>query len=128
MNSPLKNHSLASCFGTALHSCDRFLEEDCTYDMLKDDSTIPSSPVADAAHCQEECQKLVPICRYWVYQNMTCYLMKSGKRNCSVISGPKFPQIATCPSKKFLRPFDIVFVVRNLLLRFATYLITNLFS
>ena len=128
MNSPLKNHSLASCFGTALHSCDRFLEEDCTYDMLKDDSTIPSSPVADAAHCQEECQKLVPICRYWVYQNMTCYLMKSGKRNCSVISGPKYPKIETCHCKKFLLSFDIVFVAGNLLLRFATCLITNLLS
>ena len=124
----LKDHSIATCLGTALNSCDEFLEEDCTYDMLDDDSTIPSGPVAEPQHCQEECKNLYPNCKYWVYQNKTCYLLKSGKRNCSVISGPKFPKIKTCPCKKFLRPFDLVFVVGNLLLRFATYLITNIFS
>jgi len=91
------NHSIATCLGTAINSCDGFLEEDCTYDMLNDYSTIPSRPVAEPQHCQEECQNLFPICRHWVYQNKTCYLMKSGRRNCSVISGPKYPKIATCP-------------------------------
>ena len=100
-----KNHSIATCLGTAINSCDGFLEEDCTYDMLNDYSTIPSRPVAEPQHCQEECQNLFPICRHWVYQNKTCYLMKSGRRNCSVISGPKYPKIATCPCKKFLVPF-----------------------
>ena len=126
-NNIFKDHSISTCLGAALNSCNDFLEEECTYDLSEENVEIPSGPVSDFNKCQQECNDVATVCKYWAYKNNTCYMLKSGERSCKVISGPKFPRITTCPCKQFFRPIDFVYVIGNLLLRFATYLINNFF-
>ena len=114
-----------------LNTCDAFLEEDCSYDTSVKNVFLNSTTVPEANTCQELCTKLEENCKYWVYGKYfgknTCLILKSEERNCTAISGPKYPEIKSCSGKKFLKPFDFVYVIGNVLLRFTTFVIKNVF-
>ena len=123
----MKDNSIDGCLGMGLNTCNEFLEEDCSYDFSKENVFLNSSTVPEAKTCQTLCTKLDNYCKYWVYQKNTCYILKSGERNCSAISGPKFPGMKSCPCKNYLKPFDFLYVIGNLLLRFFTFVIKSVF-
>jgi len=70
-------------------TCDSILHEDCEYngELLKN---LPDGQVLTADNCQHNCELRAPDCKYWIYyiDLARCVLKRSGKKTCSVESGP----------------------------------------
>ena len=84
-------------------SCDNFVHEDCFYPVP---IYSKHGSVADARHCQEECETLAPMCQYWVFQpnqfssdgSTHCH-MYSGfdvAHGCAAVNGPQYPHREDC--------------------------------
>ena len=83
-----------------LNTCDRFLEEDCHY---QGELILNTDDIADAKHCQILCQLITEPsrCNYWVFQENEegkndCSLLASGDRSCTMIGGPRDPNLKEC--------------------------------
>ena len=92
----MQEQSLDRCLETQLYTCDRFIQEDCSYHG----DVIRESTAADAMHCQQLCKESASVgCEYWRFQQDNCTLLTNGSRICSVLAGPKSPPVNYCPDR-----------------------------
>jgi len=78
---------MSSCL-MSIHPCDRQTEEDCEY-TGNDIKKYRPGVITDDDVCQEECQKLAPTCKYWIYNiiERVCILKGEGTRICNAYGG-----------------------------------------
>jgi len=92
--------SLEDCTGSVtVGGCDAFIEEECEY--LGEDSgfSAPPGEFTSPVECEGYCKGFQVLgAEYWVWGkvNKTCDLLKSSKRTCLGISGPRDPPIEEC--------------------------------
>merc|ERR1719317_481119 len=92
--------SLEDCTGSVTAGgCDAFIEEECEY--LGEDSgfSAPPGEFTSPVECEGYCKGFQVLgAEYWVWGkvNKTCDLLKSSKRTCLGISGPRDPPIEEC--------------------------------
>ena len=85
------------CLGQSSGSCDDLVRENC---HLGGNILWLSDAVRDAAHCQEFLQLLGPVYGGSVFsyssRDQVCYILDTGARECSSVSGPRQPSISDC--------------------------------
>merc|ERR1719317_1169726 len=92
--------SLEDCTGSVtVGGCDAFIEEECEY--LGEDSgfSAPPGEFTSPVECEGYCKGFQVLgAEYWVWGkvNKTCDLLRSSKRRCLGISGPRDPPIEEC--------------------------------
>merc|ERR1719317_1431916 len=101
--------SLEDCTGSVtVGGCDAFIEEECEY--LGEDSgfSAPPGEFTSPVECEGYCKGFQVLgAEYWVWGKVdkSCDLLKSSKRTCLGISGPRDPPIEECQTPtKCLKP------------------------
>ena len=91
------------CLTSTDESCDKIISETCDY-LGTEIYTTPPGSTLDSNSCDELCIDYERLdCTYWVYNKTEkqCTIYDSKDSECSFISGPEQPSIATCASGKY---------------------------